>query len=127
MIKIESLTDEILVNVSLALALQDALVNQVYPEMRRVIACINHNGRQIVILVIYDGEISRECGEAMEGLLDEVIVEIPLDYSIGLQLERVDFPQAYEYSSDGWYCFYAYFRREEVDWTSPRHLLLRAP
>lgn len=127
MIKTESLTDEILVNISLALALQDALVNQIYPEMRRVIGCINHKSKQIVMLVIYDRKISKECADAMEGLLNDVIVEMPVDYSIGLQLERVDFPRAYEYLNDGWYCFYAYFRREELDWSSPRRLVLQAP
>lgn len=116
MLKIDpSLTYERLVNISIALSLQGALVNEIYPEMRRVVGCISHERKRVVILVIHNGEMSQQCREGIEGVLDEVIVEAPLDYKCSLQIERLDYPNWYAYNTSGWHCFFAYFPHESTD------------
>ena len=115
MIDRKQLTDEKLINISVSLALQDALVNEIYPSMRRVVGCINHSKNKFVLLIIYEGEMPGGFAELMDAVLAQAMIGLPDDFDATLQLERIDYPSLYEYSADGWYCFYAYFPHEEIE------------
>jgi hypothetical protein len=130
MLKKEEITDEVLINLIVSRQLQEGLVNEIYPEMRRVIGCINHNVKEVVILIIYEKELSDKCLDGMQMLESEVLPHVPDDYQVNAKIVRLDFPDWYEFGGDDWYCFFAYFKHEEVDFDSVRKVpidLLNAP
>lgn len=115
MIRKEDLSEERLIDISASLALQSALVNEIYPEIRRVAGCLNHGKKLFLLLVIFDRNLSEECRAAMDGVFAETLVGVPENYEASLRFEQVDFPNYYEYDTEGWYCFYGFARHEDVD------------
>ena len=82
MIDRKQLTDEKLINISVSLALQDALVNEIYPSMRRVVGCINHSKNKFVLLIIYEGEMPGGFAELMDAVLAQAMIGLPDDFDI---------------------------------------------
>lgn len=124
MIRKEDLTDKELIEISTSLALQNALVNEIYPFMRRVVGCIDHDRKRFVLLVIYEGEIPDGFEDIMDGVLAEAMLGLPSDYEARLLLQRVDCPDGYRYDTEKWRCFYAFFRHENNELHRPKEIFI---
>lgn len=111
------LTEEQFINMSARLRVQDALINEIYPEMRKVIGCLNHTKKLYRLVVICHGEVTEDLYENMDAVFTESLVEIPDDYDIALIVERIDFPsfQEYNVNTNDWYFFTPFARHEEIE------------
>jgi len=105
------------INASAALAVQRALINEIYPEMRKVIGCLNHIKKLYRFVVICHGKVTEDLYENMDAVFTESLVGVPSDYDIALIVERIDFPsfQEYNVNTDDWYFFIPFARHEEIE------------
>jgi len=117
MIDKKTLTEEQLINISAALRVQDALINEIYPEMRRVIGCLNHTKKLYRFVVICEGEVTDDFYWNMDAVFAESLLGVPGNYNVDLIVKRIDFPSFYQFNFnvDEWYCFIAFARHEEIE------------
>lgn len=78
-------------NVHLKFSLQRALLGNVTPNVRAVIA--NLENKNINLYFYYDGVISDDDEETASVVETEVIADFDQDFSINKNLQRIDFPQ----------------------------------
>ncbi len=74
------------------LALIDALLGKVTPQLRGVVLDANEVSKQISFYFIYDGEISKENFALANAAIEEASVWFP-EFNIKREILRVDFPQ----------------------------------
>ena len=88
------------------LSLQRALLGNVTPNIRGVIALLDDN--QIYLTFYFDGEISESDEENASEIETEVIADFDEKYTIDTQIKRLDFPHRIKLDKG----FLVYLRKE---------------
>ena len=89
------------------LAVQQALLGVVTPELRAVVVDVDKEKSELYIRFYYDGEVSKELIDLWQGAMAEASRDFGLEYALNGGVERVDYPATYPFRGR-----YAYRRKE---------------
>ncbi len=92
----------------LKLSIQRALLGNITPNVRCVIAMLNN--KNIQLFFYYDGEFTEYNKEIASEVETEVIADFEGDFTINTHMERLDYPQPIKIGNG--YC--VYLRKEKL-------------